>query len=97
MIESRGGLSVRVGLLIGPVIFLSMMVFSGVQTAMPAGAWLVAAVALWMALWWSTEAVPVASTAFIPLIMFPLLGVEDLKAVAQSYAMALAKPEGAMR
>ena len=86
MIESRGALSVRVGLLIGPVVFLSMMVFSGVQTAMPAGAWLVAAVALWMALWWSTEAVPVASTAFIPLIMFPLLGVEDLKAVAQSYA-----------
>jgi sodium-dependent dicarboxylate transporter 2/3/5 len=63
-----------------------MMVFSGVQTAMPAGAWLVAAVALWMALWWSTEAVPVASTAFIPLIMFPLMGVADLKAVAQSYA-----------
>ena len=39
-----------------------------------------------MATWWSTEAIPVAATAFIPLVSFPLLQVMPVKAVAQSYA-----------
>ena len=38
------------------------------------------------ATWWSTEAIPVAATAFIPLVSFPLLQVMPVKAVAQSYA-----------
>ncbi len=53
---------------------------------MPRNAWIVAGVGLWMATWWSTEAIPVAATAFIPLVSFPLLQVMPVKAVAQSYA-----------
>ncbi|MEW5851625.1 MAG: DASS family sodium-coupled anion symporter [Myxococcota bacterium] len=34
-----------------------------------------AAVAAWMAVWWLTEAVPIALTACLPLVAFPLLGV----------------------
>ncbi len=34
-----------------------------------------AAVAVWMACWWLTEAVPLAATALLPVVLFPLLGV----------------------
>lgn len=35
----------------------------------------VAAVALWMALWWMTEAVSLAVTALLPVVLFPILGI----------------------
>lgn len=34
-----------------------------------------AAVAAWMALWWLFEVVPIAYTACLPIVLFPLLGV----------------------
>ena len=76
----------QAGLWIGPIVALSMLVTAGWQDAMPRNAWIVAGVGLWMAVWWSTEAIPVAATAFIPLVSFPLLQVMSVKAVAQSYA-----------
>ena len=75
-----------VGLILGPVIFLLMMLFGSSQTAMPAQAWNVAAVALWMAIWWATEAVPVAATAFMPIIAFPFLGVSSITETTAAYA-----------
>ncbi|MBW2493993.1 MAG: hypothetical protein JRE43_04515, partial [Deltaproteobacteria bacterium] len=33
-----------------------------------------AAVAIWMAIWWMTEAIPVYATALLPLALFPSLG-----------------------
>ena len=76
----------QAGLWIGPIVVLSMLITAGWQDAMPRNAWIVAGVGLWMAVWWSTEAIPVAATAFIPLVSFPLLQVMSVKAVAQSYA-----------
>lgn len=34
-----------------------------------------AAIGLWMALWWMTEAIPLAATALLPVVLFPLTGV----------------------
>jgi sodium-dependent dicarboxylate transporter 2/3/5 len=48
--------------------------------------WIVASVTMLMAAWWATEAVPVAVTALLPLILFPLLGVTDIKTTALPYA-----------
>ena len=76
----------QTGLWAGPIIFLVMLLTSSSQDTMPREAWLVAGVGIWMATWWSTEAIPVAATAFIPLVSFPLLQVMPVKAVAQSYA-----------
>ncbi len=76
----------QMGLWLGPALFLLMLLTVGSQDAMPREAWLVAGVGVWMATWWSTEAIPVAATAFIPLVSFPLLQVMPVKAVAQSYA-----------
>ena len=76
----------QAGLWMGPIVALSMFITAAWQDSMPHNAWIVAGVGLWMAIWWSTEAIPVAATAFIPLVSFPLLQVVPIKAVAQSYA-----------
>ena len=44
-----------------------------------------AAVTAWMAIWWLTEAVHLAVTAFIPIIFIPLFGIADPKIVAFQY------------
>lgn len=44
-----------------------------------------AAVAVLMATWWITELVPLAVTALLPVILFPLLGVMNGKAVSSHY------------
>ncbi|MEQ8791651.1 MAG: DASS family sodium-coupled anion symporter [Pirellulaceae bacterium] len=44
-----------------------------------------AAVAALMAIWWLTEAIPMAATALVPLALYPLLGVMSGKEVAPHY------------
>ncbi len=44
-----------------------------------------AAVALLMALWWIGEVVPIAVTALMPLVLYPLLGIMPSKNVAPNY------------
>ena len=41
---------------------------------------------LLMAIWWATEAVPIAVTALLPLVFFPLLGIADISATAAPFA-----------
>ena len=38
-----------------------------------------------MAVWWVTQAFPVAVTSLLPLALFPLLGIQEAKTVSQSY------------
>ena len=45
-----------------------------------------AAIFVLMGVWWATEAVPIAITALIPLVFFPLLGVASIEATAAPYA-----------
>jgi len=44
-----------------------------------------AAVALWMAIWWMTEALSLGVTALLPIVLFPVLGIMNGKAVAPIY------------
>ena len=44
-----------------------------------------AAVAAWMACWWITEAVPVAATAMLPLVLLPVGGIASIGDVAVNY------------
>ncbi len=48
-------------------------------------AWAVLAVTLWMALWWVTEAVPIAVTALLPIVFFPLTGALDIGSTTSAY------------
>jgi sodium-dependent dicarboxylate transporter 2/3/5 len=46
----------------------------------------VAGCALWMAIWWMTEAAPIPVTSLLPLVLFPLFGMAPIKEVAAPYA-----------
>jgi sodium-dependent dicarboxylate transporter 2/3/5 len=75
-----------VGRVLGPAIFLLFLATDEWQTAMSTEAWRVAAVGLWMAVWWATEAIPVPVTAFLPLIIFEPLGIASMSDAAAPYA-----------
>jgi len=47
------------------------------------------ALAWWMACWWLTEAVPIAVTAILPIVLLPLLGISPIKAATAPYAHPL--------
>jgi sodium-dependent dicarboxylate transporter 2/3/5 len=47
---------------------------------------LMAGVAVWMCIWWFTEAVGLAVTALVPVLVLPILGIADCKSVAQQYS-----------
>jgi len=48
-----------------------------------------AAVGVWMAVWWLTEAIPIYATALLPLALFPLSGATSMQAAARPYAHPL--------
>lgn len=75
-----------IGLMCGPAIFALMMLFDSSQSTMSVEAWRVAAVGLWMATWWATEAIPVPVTAFLPIVTFPSLGISSLSDTTSAYA-----------
>ena len=69
-------------LLLGPVLAVLMLVIGPGDD--PAVARM-AAVAVWMAAWWITEAVPIPVTALLPLVLMPLLGIMGVRDVAPNY------------
>ena len=73
----------RAGLILGILLFLVTMLFD-FEPGNPAVTRM-AAVALLMATWWITEAIPLFATALLPLVLFPLLGIEDGSATAPIY------------
>jgi sodium-dependent dicarboxylate transporter 2/3/5 len=75
----------EVGTYLGPLIAIAMLV-AGPQGGLEVEAWRTAALGLWMAVWWATEATPVGVTAFIPLIFFAPLGITTLNQAASPYA-----------
>lgn len=76
------------GLVLGPLLFLLVLLMPA-PAGMPAAAQVVAAVTLLMATWWICETVPMAVTALLPLVLFPLLGVMGTGAVSGAYANQL--------
>jgi sodium-dependent dicarboxylate transporter 2/3/5 len=73
-----------VGLLLGLVSFLLIILFFDPDPANPEIG-KVAAVTVLMAFWWITEAIPIAATALVPLVFFPLLGVLSGSDISASY------------
>ncbi|MFT4938447.1 MAG: sodium-dependent dicarboxylate transporter 2/3/5 [Paraglaciecola sp.] len=84
-IQERGRYQ-DIGMVLGPIVFTLLMFFSTEQQTMSVAAWRTAAVGLWMAIWWATEAIPVPVTAFLPIVTFPLLGITSLKEATSAYS-----------
>ena len=76
-------LSQKLGLFLGPLLFLVVnnlpfeLVSENGDT--------VIAVALWMIVWWISEAVSISVTALLPLFLFPLLKVMPIEDVGANY------------
>jgi sodium-dependent dicarboxylate transporter 2/3/5 len=76
--RKRVGLAAGVALALGLYIFLpDTLSTEGKATA---------AIAALMAAWWMTEAIPLAATALLPLVLFPLFGIAEVSDVASPYA-----------
>ncbi len=75
----------RLGLWLGPSLAVAVWLAPPPETwAVPA--WRTAGLALWMAVWWFSEALPLPATALLPLIVLPLAGVSGLRETATAYA-----------
>ncbi|MBS1553736.1 MAG: DASS family sodium-coupled anion symporter [Bacteroidetes bacterium] len=74
-----------IGFLAGPLVFFLLINLISADFISPS-AGKVLALAAWIIVWWMTEAVPIAITALLPLVLFPFLGVMKMSEAAAPYA-----------
>lgn len=74
----------RIGLFLGPVLFTLILLFFNPE-GLTIEAKAILACAIWIAVWWITEATDIAVTALLPIILFPLSGGLTLKETTASY------------
>lgn len=77
-------LTQRIGLYLGPILFFFVIIFFDLEPGKPIVTRM-AAVALLMALWWITDAIPLFATALLPMVLYPLLGILTAKVTAPVY------------
>lgn len=75
----------RIGLALGPSLFILILVMP-LPDGMSPAARKVAAVAALMAIWWITEAAPLAATALLPIALFPAMGIMKASEATAPYA-----------
>lgn len=73
-----------IGLLLGPIVFLFVILFTDLDENNPQVGYTLA-VALLMAIWWITEVIPLAVTSLLPVALFPLLGIMNGRDVSSTY------------
>ena len=73
-----------VGLVLGPTGYALVRLFPPADLDAAGAAAL--ACTLWVAVWWLTETAPIAVTALLPVVLFPVSGVTDAAALAAAYA-----------
>ena len=79
----KGGKGQKIGFWLGIGLFFLLMLVPIDPTNGPASR--MAAVALLMATWWVTDAIPLFATALLPIFLFPLLGIMGGRATAPIY------------
>ena len=76
-------LSRKLGLFLGPILFLIISNLPSALISEKGDA--VIAIAIWMIIWWITEAVSISVTALLPLLLFPLLDILPIAEVGANY------------
>jgi sodium-dependent dicarboxylate transporter 2/3/5 len=73
------------GLIFGPLLFV-LFQFLQPEGVLNETAWKVIGAALWMIVWWITEAAPIPVTALLPIVLFPITGVFTVDEATSPYA-----------
>ena len=74
-----------IGLLLGPIVAILMLLGDAPEGLSKIG-WITAACGVLMAIWWATEAVPIAVTALLPIVLFPMLGIATIEDTVTPYS-----------
>jgi len=85
---SKPTLASTLGRWIGAILFATMLLLPAPSTLSSTG-WHAGALALLMAIWWMTEAVPMSVTSLLPLIAGSLLGIDSIQNFAKPYANSI--------
>lgn len=76
-----------IGLFLGPLLFLLIFLFS--LDAAHADLYRVLALAIWMVIWWASEAIPIPATALLPIVALPLLQIFEVSEATAPYASSI--------
>lgn len=74
----------KIGLFLGPLLFLVIFFLLKLEGLGYEGRAVLASAA-WVAIWWITEALPLAVTSLLPIVLFPLSGGFPLKETTANY------------
>ncbi len=74
----------RIGAFLGPLLFIYLNFFFTPEGLSPEGISTLACAA-WIAVWWTMEVIPIAATALLPIVLFPLTGALPLAETTASY------------
>ena len=74
----------RFGLVLGPLLFVLIRLFFNPDGLSEEANGILAST-LWIAVWWIFEAIPIAATALLPIVLFTLTGSLDIGATTASY------------
>mgnify|MGYP005648975185 FL=1 len=75
----------NIGLFLGPLLFIILYFFTTPENLSQSGL-AIAASTIWIAIWWTTEAFPIAATSLLPIILFPLTGGLSMKETVLGYS-----------
>ena len=81
---SKFNLTKRLGLVLGLIVSLFIFIFADLNPEKPEIT-ATLSVAVLMAVWWVTEAIPIAITALLPVVLFPFLGIMNGKTISSAY------------
>ena len=74
----------RIGLLLGPLLFI-IIHFSFEAEGLSNEGRDILACTVWIGVWWVLEVIPISVTALLPIILFPLMGAIGLSETTASY------------
>ncbi|MEM9107735.1 MAG: SLC13 family permease, partial [Pseudomonadota bacterium] len=75
----------KIGMVLGPLLFIATFVIGPPGDLSPSG-WSIAGLALWMATWWITEAVPLPATSLLPIVIIPAVGAGSIGEATEPFA-----------
>jgi sodium-dependent dicarboxylate transporter 2/3/5 len=74
----------KIGIILGPLLFVCTLLWYHPE-GLSKEANAILACTLWVAVWWITEAIPIAITSLLPIVLFPLTDGLGLEKTTESF------------